>query len=117
MRQRGGTPHARQNQCLVIGPWSHSNFTGSFPEREFGTAGSLDALDLTGLQLRWFDRWLREVDNGIEQEPPVTLFVMGIDRWRAEADWPLPDTQYRPYYLHSAGQANTLHGDGRLSAR
>src|SRR6266480_1048062 len=115
MRQRGGTPHARQNQCLVIGPWSHSNFTGSFPEREFGTAGSLDALDLTGLQLRWFDRWLREVDNGIEQEPPVTLFVMGIDRWRAEADWPLPDTQYRPYYLHSTGQANTLHGDGSLS--
>jgi len=115
MRQRGGTPHARQNQCLVIGPWSYSNFTGSFPEREFGTAGSLDALDLTGLQLRWFDRWLREVDNGIEQEPPVTLFVMGIDRWRAEADWPLPDTQYRPYYLHSTGQANTLHGDGSLS--
>jgi len=115
MRQRGGTPHARQNQRLVIGPWSHSNFTGSFPEREFGTAGSLDALDLTGLQLRWFDRWLREVDNSIEQEPPVTLFVMGIDRWRAEADWPLPDTQYRPYYLHSTGQANSLHGDGSLS--
>ena len=44
------------------------------------------------------------------------LFVMGIDHWRTEADWPLPDTQYRPYYLHSAGQANTLHGDGTLSA-
>ena len=43
------------------------------------------------------------------------IFVMGIDRWRTEADWPLPDTQYRPYYLHSAGQANTLHGDGTLS--
>src|SRR5437773_5722603 len=40
---------------------------------------------------------------------------MGIDRWRAEADWPLPDTQYRPYYLHSASHANTLHGDGTLS--
>ncbi|TMC42137.1 MAG: CocE/NonD family hydrolase [Chloroflexi bacterium] len=116
MRKLGGTQHARRNQRLIIGPWSHSNFTGSFPEREFGAAGSLDALDLTGLQLRWFDRWLREADNGAEQEPPVTLFVMGIDRWRAEADWPLPDTQYRPYYLHSAGQANTLHGDGTLSA-
>src|SRR5262249_22596594 len=41
---------------------------------------------------------------------------MGIDRWRTEADWPLPDTHYRPYYLHSAGSANTLHGDGILSA-
>jgi putative CocE/NonD family hydrolase len=44
------------------------------------------------------------------------IFVMGIDRWRTETDWPLPDTQYRPYYLHSAGQANTLHGDGSLSS-
>ncbi len=115
MRKLGGTLHARQNQRLVIGPWSHSNFTGSFPEREFGAAGSLGVLDLTGLQLRWFDHWLREVDNGVEQEPTVTLFVMGIDRWRTEADWPLPDTRYRPYYLHSAGHANTLHGDGTLS--
>ena len=44
------------------------------------------------------------------------LFVMGIDEWHTETDWPLPDTQYRPYYLHSAGQANTLKGDGTLSA-
>jgi putative CocE/NonD family hydrolase len=43
------------------------------------------------------------------------LFVMGIDRWRTETDWPLPDTQLRPYYLHSAGGANTVHGGGRLS--
>jgi putative CocE/NonD family hydrolase len=56
------------------------------------------------------------MDNGVDREPPVTLFVMGVDRWRAEADWPLPDTQYRPFYLHSAGQANTLQGDGTLSA-
>lgn len=74
-----------------------------------------DALDLTGLQLRWFDRWLKETDNGVDREPPVMLFVIGIDRWRAEADWPLPGTQYRPYCLHSAGRANTLHGDGTLS--
>jgi hypothetical protein len=115
MRQRGGTNHARRNQRLIIGPWSHANFSGSFPEREFGVAASSDALDLTGVHLRWFDRWLKEVDNGVEQERPVTLFVMGSDAWRTEADWPLPDTQYRPYYLHSDGQANTLHGDGTLS--
>jgi putative CocE/NonD family hydrolase len=116
MRQRGGTDHARRNQRVLIGPWTHSSFTGSFPEREFGPAASSEAIDLTGLQLRWFDRWLKEADNGVDQEPPVTLFVMGIDRWRAETDWPLSDTQYRPYYLHSAGQANTLQGDGTLSA-
>ena len=115
MRQQGGADHARRNQRLIIGPWSHGNYSGSFPEREFGAAASVDALDLTGLQLRWFDRWLKDADTGVAQEPPVRLFVMGIDRWRTEDDWPLPDTQYRPYFLHSAGQANTLHGDGTLS--
>jgi uncharacterized protein len=115
MRQRGGTEQARRNQRVIIGPWTHMNFSGSFPEREFGVAASSAAIDLTGIHLRWFDRWLKDMDNGIEEEPPVTIFVMGIDRWRTESDWPLPDTQYRPYYLHSAGQANTLYGNGTLS--
>ena len=116
MRQRAGAEEARRNQRVIIGPWTHSNFTGSFPEREFGATAGSDAIDLAGLQLRWFDRWLKEPDNGVDREPPVTLFVMGIDEWRSEAEWPLPDTQYRPYYLHSAGRANTLCGDGTLSA-
>jgi putative CocE/NonD family hydrolase len=115
MKQRGGTEVARQNQRLIIGPWAHMNFSGSFPEREFGWGSSSAAIDLPGIHLRWFDRWLKEVDNGIDQEPPVTIFVMGVDEWRCEADWPLSDTQYRPYYLHSSGGANTLHGDGTLS--
>ena len=96
MRQRGGSDGARQNQRVIIGPWSHSNFSGSFPEREFGPAASSDAIDLSGLQLRWFDRWLKGEPNGVEDEAPVLLFVMGVDRWREEADWPLPDTVYRP---------------------
>lgn len=116
MRERGGSDHARHHQRLIIGPWTHMNFRGSFPEREFGAAASSDAIDLSGLHLRWFDCWLKAADNGEEAEPPVMIFVMGIDKWRTETDWPLPDAQYRPYYLHSAGQANTLHGDGTLSA-
>jgi len=55
------------------------------------------------------------MDNGIDREPPVKIFVMGVDQWRDEIDWPLPDTQYCPYYLHSSGGANTLNGNGTLS--
>jgi putative CocE/NonD family hydrolase len=117
MRERGGTEEARRNQRLIIGPWTHMNFSGSFPEREFGWGGSSAAIDLPGIHLRWFDRWLKDVGNGIDQEPPVMIFVMGVDEWRNEADWPLPDTQCRPYYLHSGGQASVLHGDGRLSVK
>jgi putative CocE/NonD family hydrolase len=115
MKRRGGTEEARRNQRLIIGPWTHMNFGGSFPEREFGWGGSSAAIDLPGIHLRWFDRWLKDVDSGLDREPPVMIFVMGIDEWRSEAGWPLPDTQYRPYYLHSGGQANSLHGDGTLS--
>jgi uncharacterized protein len=39
-----------------------------------------------------------------------------IDQWRDEPDWPLPDTSYVAYYLHGSGRANTVGGDGRLSA-
>jgi hypothetical protein len=116
MKQHGGTQEARRNQRLIIGPWTHMNFSGSFPERGFGPGGSSAAIDLPGIHLRWFDRWLKDLDNGIiGQEPPVMIFVMGADEWRNEADWPLPDTLYRPYYLHSEGQANAMHGDGILS--
>jgi uncharacterized protein len=115
MRQRGGGEAVRQHQRLIIGPWSHMNNFGSYPERDFGMAASIRAIDLTGIHLRWFDHWLKGIENGIDHERPVTLFVMGIDQWRTEDDWPLPDTRYRNYYLHSGGQANTLHGDGTLS--
>lgn len=104
MRQRGGTEAARRNQRVIIGPWSHSNYSGSFPEREFGPAASSDAIDLAGTQLRWFDHLLKGVDNGVEAEPPVMLFVMGIDEWRTEANWPLPDTQERPPICTALGR-------------
>jgi putative CocE/NonD family hydrolase len=51
------------------------------------------------LQLRWFDRWLRGIKNGIDEQPPVELFVMGQNRWRSENEWPLARTKYTPWYL------------------
>ncbi|EFH89848.1 CocE/NonD family hydrolase [Ktedonobacter racemifer] len=115
MKQRGGSALARQHQRLLIGPWSHGGMTGVFPERTYGLMASGDAADLVGVQLRWYDHWLKGEDNGVEQEKPVKIFVMGLDQWREEEDWPLPDTQFRPYYLHSSGHANTAAGDGKLS--
>ncbi len=114
MRQRGGSALARSLQHLVIGPWSHGNFLRGFKERTYGAASFARDL-LTDLHLRWFDHWLKGIENGVEQEKPVRIFVMGTNVWREEEDWPLPDTQYRPYYLHSGGHANTATGDGVLS--
>jgi len=104
-----------QQQRLLIGPWSHGSFGGIFPEHDYGLLASAEAADITGAHIRWYDRWLKGSENGVEQEKPVKIFVMRPNTWREEDDWPLPDTQFRPYYLHSAGRANTATGNGALS--
>jgi hypothetical protein len=51
--------------------------------------------------LRWFDYWLKGMDTGIMHEPPVKVWVMGANEWRHGNDWPLPETKWTKYYLHS----------------
>jgi putative CocE/NonD family hydrolase len=115
MKQNGGSEGARSLQRLVIGPWAHGPLTGWFPERSYGTLSGTEASDITGQQLRWFDHLLKGEDNGVREEMPVRIFVMGANAWREEPDWPLPDTQFVDYFLHSSGQANTASGDGVLT--
>jgi uncharacterized protein len=109
LKARSGAP---EGQRLIIGPWDHLNSTGIYPDRQFGMTADAITQNLTGHHLRFFDRWLR---GKTTQDAPVRIFVMGIDQWRDEPDWPLPDTSYVPYYLHGSGRANTSAGDGRLS--
>ncbi|MCL5998615.1 MAG: CocE/NonD family hydrolase [Chloroflexi bacterium] len=113
IRKLGGEG-ARTQQRVVMGPWLHGPLEGFVGEVDFGTQASSMVVLPDELQLRWFDYWLKGIDNGIAGEPPVRLFVMGENRWRDEHEWPLARTQYTPYYLHSGGAANTLHGDGTL---
>jgi putative CocE/NonD family hydrolase len=51
--------------------------------------------------LRWYDYWLKGIDTGVMEEPPVKFWVMGANKWRYGADWPLPETQWKKYYLDS----------------
>ncbi len=115
MRDKAGSELSRKNQKLIMGPWTHMNFSGNFPELTFGPKSSSQAIDLDGIKLRWYNRWLKGIENGIDKEDPVMIFKMGINEWRTEKDWPLPDTKYQHFYLHSKGKANTLNGDGMLS--
>ena len=50
-----------------------------------GTAGRQPRPRLCTLRLRWFDRWLRGVDKGVETEPAVWGFVMGGGSGRRNA--------------------------------
>ena len=111
MKKNGGTKEAREGQKLIIGPWTHCNPATRAGEVEFGPEA---AVYVDELVLRWFDFWLKGLENGILSEPPIKIFVMGDNRWRYEHEWPLARTEYIPYYLHSFGGANSLNGNGTL---
>lgn len=112
MKKSGPTPEARRPH-LLIGPWMHAiNTSQSLAGIDYG-AGSL--VDLDGLICRWFDYWLKGIENGVRNSKPVSVFVMGVNEWRQAEDWPLPQTQWTKYYLDSGGKANSLKGDGRLA--
>ena len=113
MRNSAKSAEVRDRQELVVGPWTHAiNSSRRVGDQDFGP----DALiDLRGRLLRWFDRWLKEEETAIEDQPPVAVFVMGDNVWRYEATWPLPQAVFTRYYIHSGGNANSLIGDGALT--
>lgn len=53
--------------------------------------------------LRWFDYWLKGMNTGIMEEPPVRIFVTGANEWKTANDWPIPGTIWTPFYLHRNG--------------
>jgi uncharacterized protein len=119
LKAQAGNETARKHTRLMIGPWGHAGFWQYVSELNFGFAASGFLLELkrdfTTLHLQWFDYWLKGRENGITDEAPVKIFVMGENCWRDEQEWPLSRTRYTNYYLHSYGKANTGGGDGTLS--
>lgn len=114
---------AGQTAQLWIGPWTHTNKGFHVGDVYFGVASNIDTLDLksdrTALHIRWFDSQLKGSGAGDAgaAEAPVHYFVMGENRWKTASDWPLPGTQFTPFYLGSDGDARTAKGDGSLSTK
>jgi len=87
---------------LIIGPWFH---------------GGREGCDLLAVQLRWFDHWLKGMQNGIMEEPPVRILPVGSEEWRFEDGWP-PRSHMMRLYLGQGG-ATPSHSlnDGVLSRK
>lgn len=114
--KKASTPRMKKGQKMILGPWVHGgDFSNVIDHVDFGPDGSGDAFGMAQKLYDWFDYWLKGIDNGITEEPPVDIFVMGINKWRKENEWPIKRTLYTDYYLHSDGKANTSSGDGSLS--
>ena len=105
LRDRAGSAHARVNQKLVIGPWTHglpvrAEASAEEPKRD-------EYVDARALVLRWYDHWLKGDDNGIDREDRVRVYVQGAREWRDEPDWPLPGTIPTAYHLRAGGVLST----------
>ena len=109
-RQHQGGANSRGRQWLLLGPWLHGRLNkgskvGDLVYPENATWPEVEHM------VRWFDHWLKGVDNGIEKEPAVRYYVMGAvgepgapgNAWRTAADWP-PPPQLGSLYLQPKGR-------------
>jgi putative CocE/NonD family hydrolase len=112
LKKLAATEIARNNQRLEIYMGDHNTEGPKVGALDFGPTATFNELDT---MLRWYDYILKGEQNGLQNEKPVKIFVMGTNTWRNEDDWPPGGAHEIRYYLHSAGKANTLTGDGTLS--
>jgi hypothetical protein len=106
---------ARNRQRLLVGPWSHLN--SRFPHSSYAGIefGAQAAVEMDQVHLRWFDHWLKGVDNGVSEEPPVRLFETGANVWRDFAYWPLGERE-ELRYLRFDGREGHLSAEPPLQA-
>ncbi len=112
---------------IICGPWIHSPRMLSDTTAgvvDFGAAAA-ELGPVTDRWLRWTDRFVRGLDNGIDQEPAVRYFLMGTadghwtdqgliyhgGEWQSADAWPLPGTCFTPYYLGGGGELRLETGD------
>ncbi len=100
---------------VLIGPWGHY-----YPEEKDAFPGP--RIDARPEYLKWFDHWLKGIDNGVMDEPPVTVFVRGWQEpsllcledagtWRNEAAWPPDRVRPTAMYLSDGGTLAATPGD------
>jgi uncharacterized protein len=112
VKSHGATDAARRGQRLMVMIGGHAGSGRKIGDVDFGPAAEFDEDDAT---LGWYDYLFKGATNDFSTTTPVRIFVMGANQWRNETDWPLPQAREARYFLHSAGKANSVSGDGTLS--
>lgn len=109
-------PQVRRSQKLLIGPWPH-RLSGSSSQLGDFEYGEHSRVPLPQEAIRWFDYWLKGIDNGILEEPPCRLFLMGANRWIETDSFPAASARERSFLLGAAHAANSLEGGGILGEK
>ena len=115
VRNSAKTQEDRDNQFLIISPNLHCGFTRSTERTMVGDLDVGDArLPYDDLVYGWFDWKLK--DGPAQEMPRVRYYTMGTNQWQSSDHWPPQDVEMINFYFESGGNANTLDGDGVLSA-
>lgn len=103
----------------LIGPWAHKYPNIAYPNPK---------MDYVSESVRWWDRWLKGLENGIDQEPQLNYYLQDSVRpqsdydfrpgkWVSEPTWPSPNTAYQTYYLAEHGLSEQAQSGPKLSIR
>ena len=114
VRKNAVTPAVRDDQFLVIAPTLHCAYTRATENTVVGERNIGDARLNYQEQIEAF--FAHHLKGAAEvARPRVQYYVMGSNVWKTAPSWPPPAVQPTTYYLDSDGDANTLHGNGRLT--
>ena len=116
--RKTATPKVADEQYAVIAPTLHCSYWRASENTVVGERSMGDArFDYDSLTNGWFDHFLKGEENHIlDAMPKVRYYTMGMNKWQTSDTWPPTGAQPLTFYLSSGGKANTLDGDGALSA-
>lgn len=101
---------AGRSATLIMGPWTHTNWQHVVGDVNFGFSAHSDYMGMRGrvydMQFDWFHRTIGEGDGGAVEPDTgqVLLFVMGINQWREETEWPLSRAVDTDFHLRVDGR-------------
>ena len=113
LKTKAATEDARKGQQLFITIGGHAGGGRKIGELDYGP--DAEKFNETEITLRWYDFLFKGVQNEFASPNRVKIFVMGLNQWREESDWPLARAKDTKYFLHSKAKANSTKGDGSLS--
>jgi putative CocE/NonD family hydrolase len=104
-----------ENQFMIISATNHCSQTGESKHYYYGDRFLGDArFDYYGLYIKWFDYWLKGIDNNIINRPKFQVFTMSKNKWEYFNSWPPEISEEIAYYLESNPEANTKYINGTL---
>src|SRR3954471_6924496 len=112
LKAHAATEQARRGQRLMVIVGGHAGNGPKIGDVDFGAASKIDEDEIT---LHWYEYLFKDAPNEFASDKRAKIFVMGANQWRDEDDWPLTKARNTKYFLHSAGKANSLGGNGALS--